>query len=407
MQQGFWPVMDQGLFAVSNFILNLLMARWLVPGDFGMFGVAYAGFLLIGALHTAIVSEPMLVYGPNKYERNNQGYLRKVLRLHWQMSGTMAIVLAVISAVVAKSAVAMATLLLCLALSTPFILFQWTMRRACYVTERPRQAVVGGVVYTVLILLGAYVLFLTECLSAPTAIGLMGVASLVSGGFILWSQGEVPLISSRKLSFSTVLVDHWKYGRWAVGAAALTWLPGNVYYIILPIVLGLEATGAFRALLTLLQPMLQTLMALSFVVLPTLSRRRGEGVTTLTAKLSVALAVLAALYWLMLGALGPSLIRVAFGVAYERYAPLLWLLGGLPVMSALITTNGSALRAGGRPDLVFRSYALTAPVTLALAVYLTVKLGLVGAVVGLVSSYVVTALLQIAFNRTTVGECTD
>ena len=33
---------DQALFAGSNFILNIVLARWLSPNDYGAFGVAFS-----------------------------------------------------------------------------------------------------------------------------------------------------------------------------------------------------------------------------------------------------------------------------------------------------------------------------------------------------------------------------
>ena len=37
--KGSLAVLDQGLFAGSNFMLNVLLARWLAPADFGAFAL--------------------------------------------------------------------------------------------------------------------------------------------------------------------------------------------------------------------------------------------------------------------------------------------------------------------------------------------------------------------------------
>jgi hypothetical protein len=62
--------------------LNVLLARWLVPQDYGAFTVAFAVFLLIGTFHTALLTEPMLVFGPSRYEGRFSEYLGALLYGH-------------------------------------------------------------------------------------------------------------------------------------------------------------------------------------------------------------------------------------------------------------------------------------------------------------------------------------
>lgn len=49
-RKGFWAVLDQGLFAGSNFLVSVLLARWLEPASYGAFSVAYSVFLLLDSL---------------------------------------------------------------------------------------------------------------------------------------------------------------------------------------------------------------------------------------------------------------------------------------------------------------------------------------------------------------------
>ena len=58
---GAFAVLDQALFAGSSFSINILLARWLPPVQYGAFALAFFLFLLLGALHTAVLTEPMLV----------------------------------------------------------------------------------------------------------------------------------------------------------------------------------------------------------------------------------------------------------------------------------------------------------------------------------------------------------
>src|SRR5690606_2918205 len=78
-----WAAFDQALFAGSNFILNLLLVRWLEPGEYGAFSLVYAVFLLAGTAHSALLTEPMLVFGPGRHASGIFSYLGTVVRLHW------------------------------------------------------------------------------------------------------------------------------------------------------------------------------------------------------------------------------------------------------------------------------------------------------------------------------------
>ena len=64
--KGFWALLDQGLFSGANFLVNILLARWLPPEEYGAFAVAMSVFYLLAGFHTAVLTEPMMVFGAGK-----------------------------------------------------------------------------------------------------------------------------------------------------------------------------------------------------------------------------------------------------------------------------------------------------------------------------------------------------
>src|ERR1700685_915370 len=92
--KGSLAVLDQGLFASSNFLLNVLLARWLAPADYGAFALAYSIFLLLLVLHNALLTAPMLVFGSGKYRERFREYLGVLLRVHFTLMLPVAAVLA-------------------------------------------------------------------------------------------------------------------------------------------------------------------------------------------------------------------------------------------------------------------------------------------------------------------------
>src|SRR5262245_61670140 len=93
--RGGWALVDQGLFVFASVILNVLLARWLTAAEYGAFAVSYSLFLLLGTFHTALVTEPMLVFGAGKYANNSSAYLKVLFRAHFLLTFVGSILLAI------------------------------------------------------------------------------------------------------------------------------------------------------------------------------------------------------------------------------------------------------------------------------------------------------------------------
>lgn len=394
---GAWAIADQGMFAISNFGINVLLARWLAPAEYGAFGVAYSVFLFVGTVHTAIFSEPLLVFGPNKYNNRLQDYLRLLLRWQWLSGSAFGALLVLIGAALWYLGYAsIAPTLVAVALSCPAILFQWLMRRACYVNLRPRLAATGGAIYMALaggLVIGAYKL---SILGPATALASMAIGSLATG---LWLGARlgVNLGIQRSRAFRLmVLTDHWRYGRWEVGASALTWIPGNLFYLVLPILDGLGSVGTLRALMNVIMPAMQTNVALSVVILPAMARasRGPRSYFTRIVGLTTALFMGGALLYGLLAAIfSRPVLGMLYGPQYGAFAPILWVLAVLPVMAGWKAALSGALRALRRPDALFYANVAASLATATIGLLCVTVWHLVGAGFGFVLSAFVGALV--------------
>lgn len=385
---------DQGLFAVANFVLNVLLARWLTPQDYGAFTIAFAVFLLIGTVHTALLAEPMLVFGPGKYKGRLYEYLGILLYGHLGFAFLSSLLLLLASLGFALSGSSeISAVLLALVLVAPFIFLLWLMRRACYAVFKPHLAAWGGAIYMVLMMVGVYALYRLEWLSAPSALGVMGLSStVVSLWLVLRLKVKRPALKGDEL-VGEAFRSHWSYGRWSVAYQALAWVPANVYFLILPVVGGLEDTASLKALLNLLMPILHANMALSILLLPSLVQARGSVRFSSIVRSALVLFVSgSALYWLFLIFFHGTLITWLYGGRYAQDAELLWFLGLAPISAGVAAVLGMALRARERPDQVFYSYVFSSIVALTLGLGATLVWGTVGAAVGLLLSSMATAV---------------
>lgn len=379
---------DQGLFAASNFLVSVLLARWLSPQDYGAFAVGYAAFWFVGVLHDALLTEPMLIFGADKYNADLSGYLVALLYGHVGFGVVSGLLLLLGSLVVEVSGShALFLALLGLAGAGPFMLLQILMRRVCYVIFKPHLAAMGGALYMLLMLAGAYVLYQAGRLSALTAFGLMGLSGLAAG-LLLAALLHVSLPSLRsKTTFRDYLRDHWDYGRWSVGTRTMVWVTQSSYFMLLPIWGGLEASAALRALMNLIMPALQTYTAISVLLLPTLVQAREQArFRRLVRWVSFLFVFGSTLYWIVLGLLHRPLIDWMYDGRYAEYAGLIWVLALVPIIVGVAEVQSTVLRALGKVNLVFWAGVASTAVALTAGVASLFLLGVSGVAVWLLLS---------------------
>jgi O-antigen/teichoic acid export membrane protein len=399
-----WAIADQGLFALANFLTNVLLARWMPEAAYGVYTQVYLVFLLIGTAHTAVMTEPMLVFGAGRYREELPGYLAALLRGHWLLTGVAsAITAAAAATLLARGHQMLGLTALALALAGPFILLQWLGRRACYISPGPRLAALAGAGYLVLSLGGAYGLYRARLLSPELAIGTMGVASLVSAGWILARLGVTGRSRGATPDRRDIAARHWSYGRWALASGALSWVPGSIYYLAFPATArGLADTATLRALMNLTLPATHVYAALATVLIPRLVPLVATADFLRTVRATLLRYVLAAvLYYLAIGAAGAGIVRLLYQERYLQSSGLLWVLGAVPAGVAVSTVLGAALRAESHPDRVFWAYGWASAAAVVVGVPLTMRFGLQGAAAAMVLTSVVTAgALGWAFFRT-------
>lgn len=398
LRQGSWTVLDQALFAGANFLVNVLLARWLSPEAYGAFAVAFVLFLLVGAVHGGLFIEPMLVFGAGKFEGRTPAYLRVLLRAHVVFSVVTGVLLAGVGVAMwawGESGLMVAEFL-ALGVASGFILALWLLRRACYVIDRPDWAVGAGTLYVVLLLGGAFALLELEWLSGATALALMAVGS-VAAALVLavrlklfGAQAQVgPDLPDR------VYVAHREYGRWAAPTGALEWFHGALPLLVLPLFVGLEGSGTLRALYNLAQPALQGFSALSVMALPLFVRARTEGtLRSVATRWGGGILGLGGTYALLTLVAGRWVVDWLYQGKYAVTTFELICLALLPVAAAMSGILMTWLRSGERTKDVFGARAWAVGVASTVGVGLTAAFSVAGALLADVLAIAVESIAQ-------------
>ena len=366
--------------------------------EYGAFAVAYAVFLLLGTFHTAVLTEPLLVFGAGRWQRTFREYLGVLLLMHLVLSVLIVLVVSLAAFVLWRAGVdSLGRALFGAALAAPFTLLLWLLRRAWYVREGPQKAAIGGAIYLVGMATALVWLSRGARLSSLTAFLLMGVgAAVVSIGFAFALR---PRFSTGRATLSIVAVakDHWRYGRWSSGVAAVIWLANSGYYVLGEILLGSSSVALMRALLNLMMPFSHSQTALSNLYMPALARSARYGwddqVRRLSKRAIATHFAFALLYAVALVALGKPLIAVLYGGRYEAPGMLVFLVA--LVVCSFGTGNALSMlpRAMARPEKLLVPAVAGAVCTLTIGVGLILAGGVAGALLGMSASWLVVTFL--------------
>lgn len=431
---------DQALFAGSNFIINVLLARWMLPQDYGAFVVAYSWFLLAQNIYDAILIEPMTIYGSGKHANRFNRYLGFIFAGHVWVSLFFSAAL-MLGGIIAQTtgiySVAVATAIYGTAITTPLILTRWLTRQPFYILSKPRFSLIGGIIYLVVgvsgmaiaheithtelispLMLGApqnyagvFWLIEANLLTPFSAMLIMGVAGFVASVIltVYILKPDFRLKREEELSTLSVLKDHMVYGRWSSVDRILSWMPANVYYLILPLLFSLAESGALRAIANLMMPMHMAITALMALMLPVFVRAyHHEGRAGLNKRMRSSIAVVSVatgLFWLVTTIFGASIIHFLFDGKYDYLItlPILFTMGSIPFLTGLTVVLDAGLRAMERVKYSFLSKILPTMVTMTVGIYMTAQLGILGSNIGSIISGIISISILLYFHLSNKG----
>jgi O-antigen/teichoic acid export membrane protein len=395
LKKGSLALLDQGLVSGSNFLVAILLARWLTRDEYGAYAMGFSIFILLYGFHNAFLLEPMSVFGPESYTSCLSAYVKKLLGFHFALALILAllVVAGIIVLPLFTSDHALTSALWGVCVAVPLILFYWICRRAAYLRFAPGLAVMGSATYCVAVLALSLVL---KWRPSPFM------------GFIVQSLAAIPaaLLLLRPLKFGSdtqpgpsnqeVLREHWRYGRWVMGSTLVTWIPGYGYYVLVGMLLPMQDVAALRALRNLTEPCYRAMAAIILLVLPWASSRYseggGRGLQRRAFQLNLLFGGSALVYFAALCLFGDKIMSLLYAGRYNGSSHLL-LLATVPVVLIAASLGSEvAVQVMQAPSEVFFAYGVSGGLTLLLGIAFTRYWGLRG---GLISILVSSAAVRV------------
>lgn len=390
-------VLDQGLFAGGNFLINVFLANWLSENSYGAFIVGYAWFVLVLNLHDALISDPMVIFGSNKFAKQLKAYIDKLYLGHVGLTLLASLVLGAIALVLHVQGLYLpASTFLGLAITTPLLILRWMTRQPFYILAEPVWPILGSVIYLIVIIPLFFGLRQLAILTPASALIAMGVGSLLASVPLTWRFRSQLRTDSMPLATTEIITEHWKYGRWAVGSKAASYISSYAFNLIIPLLLGLRGAAAYSVLNYLVLPILLGMVPLVNLYTPLIVRSYAAsgkpGVTKKVLQMWALFLTITSIYGVLLITLGQFAIRFGFGEKYIYLIDLrlLLVLALTPIFSGLMSPLDTALRSMGRVNLTLFINILPAVLNLTLGIFLISQFGLIGAFISSLVATVVT-----------------
>ncbi len=386
MMKGGLALLDFGLFSGSNFLMGILLARWMVPEQYGAYALVFSIFILVTFLYQALLLEPISVFSGTTYSHNLRGYLKSNFWLHWGISAVICVVMAAIAigAKVWWHSPAAAMGFAGMTAATPFILIHGLGRRSFYLKLSPGPAAFGSSFYCILVVAGSFGLYKFGWLSAFSAFLAMGFAALVGGVIMLIQLNAKLEPATASMHASETWNKHWNYGKWALGTCIVGWVPTYVYIPVVSKFFGLAMAAELRALMNLGGPVLQTYAALSMLFLPFAARVQGTqgrlASNGLTRKLTALFVAGALAYWMVLIPFRRPIFDLLYAGKYINASSLLPLFAAETVIWSAALGPAIVLRAMEYPRALFFANGAASVVAVVFGIPATRYFGLRGVI---------------------------
>jgi len=270
--KGGMAIVDQGIFSGSNFILNIVLARWLFPEDYGAYAIGFTVLVLFLQLLISYILEPMGVLGPSSHRENLKAYLMTQLRLYFVASVPIGLLFASVAYLYGRFGgnPLVCNILVAIGITLSPLLLPWMLRRIFYVLDRPDIAVLGSIVYAISLIVSVFIMRQLAGLTGISSVFMVALAGLISGLFLL-NQLTSPVIPRENISLLEIFQRNWTFGRWLIVSSVLMVASVQAQIYITGSFLGLKESGVLYALQSLSQPMTLTITAITGLITPSLA----------------------------------------------------------------------------------------------------------------------------------------
>jgi O-antigen/teichoic acid export membrane protein len=374
-----WATVDQVMFAASNFVFTVAVARGLGTDGLGRFTLAFTAYITALGFVRSLVSEPLLADPRRDHDREVEGA---------SVTLTLAYACAAAVVVAAIGAVAERVEFLVVAAALPLVLLQDLLRYHGFRRKAPRLAAVldGG--------------WLVGSLAAWPIVTTTGSVAVCAA---CWATGAlVGVAAGWRAARITIVGLGVAFGWWSRHArrlalplvldSVLVTVATQTVVILLAAEYGDAALGTLRAGQVYFAPLGMVFVAFGVLAVPHLAQRAAPASTALAFTVSGGLAVFAGLACGLILVVEPVLGAVLYD---DAVAVPGWLLVPVAVQTVVAAASSGLVmvcKARGRGAAIVWARTSSTALGVVLVVALSIPFGISGALWALAAQSVAYAV---------------
>jgi O-antigen/teichoic acid export membrane protein len=387
LHAGLLALVDQSLISGTNFVTTVLVANAVGLNAFGQFALASMVLMFANGIQASIITEPQSVIGASKSKTLYAKYVSSVgvLQLCFALLVSLLILVATL---IARIVDWNSTLLIALLPAAVAWQIQEFTRRVLYARGLIQEALKNDVMSYGGQAIGVIVLWRTNHLTGALALLVLAATSTVGCVIGMWQIRSLLESSVQLEMVRSTIRDHWQFGKWLVGSTILNWTSAQIYPVFIAAFVGVAATGAMRAMLTIVGPSQVLLFAMGSLLTPVVAGINIDGgVTAVNAfarRLIVITSPLILLFCISVSVFSRPLVEIVYGREYVEYSWILIFLSVFYLMLYVQTILSLCLRAVEATTQIFVGYFWSTSIVMTVGLLAVYTVGLWGASIGLV-----------------------
>jgi O-antigen/teichoic acid export membrane protein len=408
IQKGGISFVDQGLVSFTNFFTSLILARYLIPADYGIFVILYAIFILLNQIQVSVISGPMLTLGAPLSDRESQIYyssLSIILLLFFLILGFLIlpvskyIFFTIFNLSIEKQFTVMVLAAIC-------FMAQEFLRKIYFATLRLDSVLQNDLICYGLRIIGIIILIKADYLTVANVFAVIGVTYFIGAVWGLYQHRF--LLFSKKVDLKGNFLRNWCFGKWLLGGSIADHSSSQIYIYMTGILLSASMAGVLGAARNILGLANIILLGLDNWLNPTAAiqfAKNGKGaLNRLLVRVSIWGGAVIGAYCLVASLFSQVLLDLLYRDIYSGYEMIvtLFALQTLVVFSVRLPTYG--IRAVRKPQYLFIGKLISALFALPASILLIKQFGLYGACSGMIlGQLILFAALTLFYLKTING----
>lgn len=381
-----WAVGDQVLSSGTNFAVAVIVARHAGPGEYGVFVLVIAVWILILGIGRSLLMQPFTLRASPASPEQWRTEARLAAGAALVFGATAGAVLVGVGLAVGGDTELGSSLVVVGAFAAP-LMMQEFWRVAAFSCKSARRALANDAVWAATQLTLLLVFARVANLSSRHALAAWGLGAL-AGAVI----GPLQFRLLPSLSRATVAWGRHAFslGKWFSMDVIAFALGEQVALWVIAAIAGTTAVGGLRSVQTLFGPVSVLALAAESVTLPRAANARVDsgqgGVLRVAVRYSAVLTLVIAVYALGVFVARGNLLTLVFGSGFTGFANLILPVGMAAVIGGLVAGGSLGLRANARGRSLTAAAAVSAAAKILLVSVLASTSGVPGAAWGLAAA---------------------